>query len=168
MFFFTADEHYGHAKILLPDYCNRPFANVEEMDSTIIANHNAVVTPQDVTVHAGDFCWHKKTDVEKIIKQLNGSHIFIKGSHDSWMVESTKYMWRKMIEGHFVVVCHYAMRTWERAHHGSWQLYGHSHGRLAPVGYQHDVGVDNNGFYPVSFAQIKQIMKSRTRDSGKH
>jgi calcineurin-like phosphoesterase family protein len=165
MYFFTADEHYGHAKVI--QYCNRPFRDVSEMNHTIISNHNAVVTPQDITVHAGDFCWHKKTDVEKIIRKLNGSHIFIKGSHDAWMPSSTKFMWRKMINGNFIVVCHYAMRTWERAHHGSWQLYGHSHNKLAPIGFQHDVGVDGHNFYPYSEIEIAEIMKHKTRETGK-
>ncbi|KKL16922.1 hypothetical protein LCGC14_2490690, partial [marine sediment metagenome] len=63
----------------------------------------------------------------------------------------------------FIVVCHYAMRRWERSHYGSWQLYGHSHGRLEPIGLQHDVGVDNNNFYPVSLIELVEIMKHRTQ-----
>jgi len=37
-FFFTADEHYGHANIIR--YCDRPFASVEEMDAEIIQRNN--------------------------------------------------------------------------------------------------------------------------------
>ena len=33
--FFTADLHLGHKNIL--EYCNRPFANVKEMDEALIA-----------------------------------------------------------------------------------------------------------------------------------
>jgi calcineurin-like phosphoesterase family protein len=40
------------------------------------------------------------------------------------------------------------MRVWPRSHHNSWQLYGHSHGKLLPIGKQWDIGVDNNDFYP--------------------
>ena len=165
MWFFTSDEHYGHVKILLAEYCNRraimAVLDVQEMNEVLISNHNEVVTSQDVTIHAGDFCWHKKTEVQKIIKRLNGTHIFLRGSHDAWLPASAKCRWRKMIDGHFIVVDHYAGRTWERAHHGSYQLYGHSHGRLEPEGLQHDVGVDNNNFYPVSFDQIVEIMADR-------
>lgn len=50
------------------------------------------------------------------------------------------------------------MRTWERSYHGSWQVFGHSHGRLEPIGKQWDVGVDNNNFYPVSFDKLSSIM----------
>jgi calcineurin-like phosphoesterase family protein len=156
MWFFTADEHYGHANII--KHCNRPFNSLGEMDDTITNNFNSVVKKNDVTVHAGDFAWRTPQDY---IKKLNGSHIFIKGSHDSWLPASAKYMWRKMFDGKLIVVCHYAMRTWERAHHKSWQLYGHSHGRLEPVGLQYDVGVDNNNFYPVSLDEIKFILERK-------
>jgi calcineurin-like phosphoesterase family protein len=53
------------------------------------------------------------------------------------------------------------MRTWARSHYNSWQLYGHSHGKLEPIGKQWDIGVDNNNYYPVSFDQITEIMKTR-------
>lgn len=157
MYFFTADEHYGHEKII--EYCHRPFANVVEMDLALIANHNQVVGKNDITIHVGDFGWFNKQEgAIVVISQLNGSHIFLKGSHDRWLPDSAKFMWRKMIDGQFVVVSHYAMRTWERAHYGSWQLYGHSHGTLPGVGKQMDIGVDCNNFTPISFCQIKTLM----------
>jgi calcineurin-like phosphoesterase family protein len=44
-FFFTADEHYGHANII--KYCNRPFTSVDEVDAEIIQRHN------ELAEHAG-------------------------------------------------------------------------------------------------------------------
>ena len=29
-----------------------------------------------------------------------------------------------------IVLCHYAMRVWQKSHYGAWMLYGHSHGTL--------------------------------------
>ena len=159
-YYFTADEHYGHAKII--QYCNRPFENIEEMNAEIIGRYNEIVGVNDITIHAGDFCWgNKKEQAAEFIKKLNGNHIFLKGSHDHWLPDSAKFMWRKLLEGQFVMVAHYAMRTWERSHYGSWNLHGHSHGRMEPIGKQHDVGVDNNNFYPVSFEQLKIIMETK-------
>ena len=89
-FFFTADEHYGHANII--KYCDRPFASVEEMDAEIIKRHNELVGPQDVVLHAGDFTLMKKSFAENYIKRLYGTHIFLKGSHDYWLKKSATYL----------------------------------------------------------------------------
>jgi calcineurin-like phosphoesterase family protein len=161
MYFFTADEHYGHTNII--NYCNRPFKSVEEMDNEIINRHNQVVSGRDVVVHAGDFILSKKNSASFYIEKLNGSHIFLKGSHDHWLNGSNKYheIWEKKIDGIFVVVCHYAMRVWAKSHYNSWMLYGHSHGKLESIGKQHDVGVDNNDFFPLSFEKIKDIMSKK-------
>lgn len=159
-YWFTADEHYGHARIL--DYCGRPFKDVEEMDRKLIANHNSVVGKDDVVVHAGDFCWSNTWRGQHVYEEgLDGTHVFVRGSHDHWMPDSWHWMWTRTIEGVYVVVCHYAMRVWPRSHYNSWQLHGHSHGRLESLGKQYDVGVDNNNYYPVSWERICEVMSTR-------
>jgi len=159
MYFFTADEHFGHENIIT--YCMRPFSNIKEMDVAIIERFNSLVGCNDTTIHAGDFCLGTKEQAQNYIKQLNGNHVFLKGSHDHWLSNSAKYMWIKFIENHLIVVCHYAMRTWQQSHYNSWQLFGHSHNKLNPIGKQWGIGVDNNNFYPLSFEQIKKIMQNR-------
>jgi len=66
------------------------------------------------------------------------------------------------IDGHpqITVLCHYAMRVWDRCHHGAWHLFGHSHGSLAddPHSLSWDVGIDANGFSPLSVPEIAAIM----------
>ena len=161
MYWFTSDEHYGHAKVI--GFNNRPFESIEQMDEGLIRNFNSAVQPHDITIHAGDFCWlNKKQDVyDKYIRRLQGNHILLVGSHDHWQPNSAKYMWRKRIGGNLIVVCHYAMRTWECSHYNSWQLFGHSHGRLVLESKQYDIGVDNNNYFPVSFEQICDIMAKK-------
>lgn len=131
------------------------------MDSEIIKKHNEVVSKNDIVVHAGDFTLSKKNNAKAYVEQLNGSHVFLKGNHDYWLEYSSHEIWEKTIDGIFIVVCHYAMRVWARSHHNSWMLYGHSHGTLEPIGKQHDIGVDNNDFFPVSFEKLKSIMLKR-------
>lgn len=161
MIFFTSDEHYGHARVI--EFNERPFGSIEKMDSGLIERFNSRVMPQDVTIHAGDFCWlkNKQEVYETYVSKLNGTHILLVGSHDHWQPNSAKYIWRKRIEGNLIVVCHYAMLTWECSHYNSWQLYGHSHGQLDLKGKQYDIGVDNNNYYPVSFDEICDIMKDK-------
>jgi calcineurin-like phosphoesterase family protein len=165
MYFFTSDQHFGHwtnAERNIIKYCRRPFSSIEEMDEVLIARFNSLVSKNDITIHAGDFTLAKKEAAYQYAARLNGTNIFLKGSHDYWL-KGTKYheIWEGMIEKQYVVVCHYAMRTWARSHYNSWQLYGHSHGKLPPIGKQWDIGVDNNDFYPVSFEKLKEIMSKR-------
>jgi len=156
MYFFTSDEHYGHKNVI--KYCNRPFDNAKEMDKTIIDRHNEVVSHNDTVIHGGDFTL--KSNPNEYIKQLNGQHVFVRGSHDKWMNRSYHEIWEKTIDGIHVVVCHYPMTIWSRSHYGSWQLFGHVHNGPNQYrnGKQLNIGVDVNNFYPFSFDQIKKSM----------
>jgi calcineurin-like phosphoesterase family protein len=164
MYWFTADEHLGHTNIL--KHCNRPFKDVDEMDAIIIKNFNKVVTPDDTTVHIGDFTLKGPSVAEGYIERLNGTHIFIKGGHDYWIKDDQPniiQIWEKEINGIYVVACHYAMTVWPRSHHGSIQLFGHSHGKQKAGPMQMDVGVDaidsnHRQFYPYSFDEIIKIL----------
>lgn len=157
MYYFTSDEHYGHSNII--KYTNRPFNDVQEMDNELIKRHNERVKKGDIVIHAGDFSLIKnRKRVQGYINRLNGSHVFLKGSHDYWLPKNHISIYQKKIYDEYIVVCHYAMRTWHRSHYNSYQLHGHSHGTLKPDGKQLDVGVDNNNYYPFSFDEIKEIM----------
>lgn len=48
---FTADFHFGHFNIIR--YCNRPFANSQEMDDVICERVNACAKPSDVLFFSG-------------------------------------------------------------------------------------------------------------------
>ena len=158
MIFFTADEHYHHKNIIR--FQNRPFDNIIQMNERLIENNNAIVRQDDTVYHLGDFCFGGKQQVNKIVDRLTGNHIFIRGSHDSWL-RNDKMIIEISIENQDITLCHYAMRTWRKSHFGSWQLHGHSHGNLPPEGKQLDVGVDTHDFTPVSWEMVKQLMKAR-------
>lgn len=161
-YWFSSDYHLGHAKVI--KYCNRPFSSVEEMDETIIRNHNSIVGQEDKFYFLGDFAWR---NIGKYVERLNGNIHLIKGSHDkqignySTLFTTVKDLDCILIEGYKIVLCHYAMRVWQVSHFNSWQLFGHSHNRLEPVGKQLDVGVDGHNFYPWSFEEVKEYMKDR-------
>ena len=159
MIWFTSDEHYWHTNII--KYCNRPFSSAEEMNDTLINNFNSRVGKNDTTYHIGDFALTSNSKAVDILQKLNGKHILLKGSHDRWMNNTlSPHLMEIKIEGTPIVLCHYAMRVWPKSHYGSWHLYGHSHGKLPSHGLSYDVGVDNNNFFPVSFDEIKEKMKS--------
>ena len=167
---FTADTHFGHEKII--GYCDRPFKNVEEMDSTMILNWNEVVDEHDEVYHLGDFAF--TNDPEKVnwyLSQLNGKVRLVKGNHDNLRVlKKTKFAFIKPVmdlrvnNGRVdvsVTLSHFAHRVWNKKHYGAWHLHGHSHGRLerVPGDLSLDVGQDCWGFTPVSFDKIHGEME---------
>ena len=163
--FFTADTHFGHSAIL--GFCNRPFNTVEEMNEGLINNWNAVVSPQDVVYHLGDFGFMSAAEMTKIINRLNGNINFVPGNHDKQLVKISRLnicapIHELKIDHTFVVLSHYPMLSWNRSNHGSLMLHGHSHGtQQYPHAMRiHDVGVDVNGYAPVSFEVIKQKLLS--------
>jgi calcineurin-like phosphoesterase family protein len=163
MIWFTSDLHLGHANII--KYCNRPFAHADEMDKTIIDNVFSRLHNGDVLYILGDISFIAETTKSfyMSLMQAGITPILVKGNHDRFPKEFgiVPTMLDIGIEGQKITLSHYAMRTWNCSCHGAWQLYGHSHGKLPPFGKQWDVGVDNNNFYPLSFSEVKEIMKTR-------
>ncbi len=164
MIFFTADTHFRHANCIR--FCNRPFSSAEEMDETMIANWNRVVTTGDTVYHLGDFSF---CDPSLYLKRLNGSIKLVPGNHDKKQrfnnaVEMLPALCEIKIDEQLIVLCHYAMRVWNKAHYGSFSLHGHSHGNLPdiPTSRSIDVGVDCHNFTPISFEQVKEIMSKKT------
>ena len=92
----------------------------------------------------------------------------ILGNHDDKRIYRLKHMFESISplkdiksNGQHIVLCHYGLRVWNRSHHGSWMLYGHSHGTLErhPSMPSFDVGVDSWDYKPASFNQIKQYVE---------
>lgn len=176
--FFTSDTHFSHRNII--KYCNRPFKDEKEMDETLIMNWNSVVRPEDTIYHLGDVGFTDEDKLYRILKRLNGSIHLIWGNHDKVIkksnllrsrFDSTSELKKVYIQddrhpkGRYeITLCHFAMRVWDKSHHGSLHLYGHSHGTLPddPTALSLDVGVDSWDFRPVSLDQINATMKNKT------
>ena len=169
--FFTSDLHFKHGNVI--KYCNRPYANADEMDEALIKNWNSLVSPQDTVYVVGDVIFTKDVkDAENIFRRLNGSKILIAGNHDKKMLKDPRFvalfqsvhtLLEISINKQHIVLCHYAMKVWNKSHYGAWQLYGHSHGSLPDD--QHslsiDVGVDCHNYKPISFEQVAEIMSKK-------
>lgn len=168
--FFTSDPHFGHENII--KYCDRPFANAEEMDETLIANWNSVVGPNDEVWVLGDIFFCHEQRAIQILRRLQGKLILQLGNHDKRIRYSqpmqNKFhrvipdLHKETFDGHMVAMCHYPLLTWEKAFHGSMMLHGHCHGKVANDGTnrRYDVGVDAHGYTPVSWESIKQKLEA--------
>ena len=153
---FTGDQHFWHTNII--QYCNRPFANVEEMDEALIDAWNKVVMPDDLVYHLGDFTLGNRLIAEKYFKRLHGYIRVLEypWHHDSrWLRGQLFYSYlHEVVYDQPIVVlehkadvpiilCHYAFEIWDRKHYGSLHFHGHSHGMLPRISNRLDVGVDN-------------------------
>ena len=164
--FFTADHHFGHARII--EHCKRPFADVDEMTEVMIARWNAVVGPHDDVYHLGDFAFRMKPEaLERVFRRLRGRKHLIVGNHDdkhvrrlAWSSEPKDRRQVRVPGEALPVICdHYSMRTWPKSHYGAVHLYGHSHGNLPGIGRSLDVGVDCWDFRPVTLAELRPVLE---------
>jgi calcineurin-like phosphoesterase family protein len=159
--YFTSDLHLGHKNIIR--LSNRPFETIEEMDAELIARYNATVKPGDTVYDLGDFSFRNP---KNYLDQLNVQPIRIKGSHDHDIKEPRMLVIKPqgLVDGYgnqiSITLCHYAMRSWELSHYGSWHLYGHHHGMLPPYGMSFDAGVDCWNYYPISLEQVTDVMNT--------
>jgi calcineurin-like phosphoesterase family protein len=170
-YWFTSDTHFGHAKILIHD--KRPYPDIETHDQALIDNWNKVVSPGDVVYHLGDVAWHTRDEkIELLLGSLNGTLILIMGNHDHANKKIIRHKrWAKVcdylevtISGQPIILYHYRMVIWNRAHYGSWALHGHSHGSL-PVNLHaktFDVGTMCWDYTPISFEQVAIEMAKHT------
>lgn len=81
--FVISDLHLGHKSILQFEYDGkplRPFADLDEMHETIVANWNATVRPGDKIYVLGDICFRK--ELMGMFDFLNGKKRLVRGNHD--------------------------------------------------------------------------------------
>lgn len=158
--FWTADQHYFHSLMI-----NKRGVD----DETIMSNHNSVVRPKDIVIHVGDVSLGNKDQTIQLFKELNGHHIIVPGDHDRRLGQVARDnlfdlrppVLKIQVGDQQIINCHWLMTVWPRSHYNSWHAYAHVHGHLKGVGKTHDVGVDNNNFYPISFTQLKEIMETK-------
>jgi calcineurin-like phosphoesterase family protein len=172
---FTSDTHFGHENII--KYCSRPFSSVEEMDETLIENYNKVVKPEDLVYHLGDFALVRPERVIEYRKRLHGTIHLISGNHDRWVNANKKDTYGFAWIGSYkeikvlpekICLMHYALKTWNGMHRGSYMLHGHSHGKLGMnlMKRRMDVGVDPCGYKPISLEEVDIVMKKINFTSG--
>ena len=167
MIYLTACTHYGHANIIR--HCNRPFANVADMNDALVEGINSTVGPKDELWHLGDMAMGlaaTREFLERIGVGPERLHI-IPGNHDRvrqldnlFCMTGGFCLHPPIVDRKFqvagrvvrVTLCHYPMLSWAASCHGSWHFFGHCHGRLGPSRVPEraaDVSVDCWGFKPV-------------------
>ena len=176
--FMTSDSHLGHYHIC--KYCHRPFQSRSEMDQTLIKNWNEVVPEDGIVVHCGDFMLPHNEDIKeynKYLNQLHGRVLLLRGNHDlvslDWVSDkliAVRDQAMIVVDGVKIFAQHYPCA----AFNGDYHVYGHIHtladgscygidGDVTKVMRKntYDVGVDQNGYTPVSYWQLCDIFRKK-------
>lgn len=185
MIWFTADTHFSNASILTK--MKRPFATIDAMDRALIDAINARVAANDTLYVLGDFTYQTNPDAVRALRErIVCEHVhLIRGNHDeSWSTGEGAGIFESEQDylelapgygrGHKLVLFHYPIMTWNGKRRDAMQLHGHIHSvgpsynekNRARGELRYDVGVDANGFAPVSRDEILQFfegVQSRSR-----
>jgi calcineurin-like phosphoesterase family protein len=185
MTWFTADTHFGHGNII--KYCARPFLSpkeraavrndprgklrvsretVERHDNSLLNAINSRVAPSDHLWILGDFCMGGFDEAREYRDRIHCENVYLVwGNHDRGEIapvfSDTLEQGMVRVEGQEIWLNHYPLRSWNKAFHGAWHLYGHVHGRLKreddakPSFLVRDVGVDACDYKPVSFTELR-------------
>ncbi len=182
---FTSDQHFGHRNII--GYCDRPFADVDEMNAELVRRWNDVVQEGDIVYVLGDFALGRMEEILVLTGQLVGRKILLAGNHDRCFVKGTDKRLTQIgvyIEAGFSEIHQGTMHLEVggipvQANHfpfvgdshdgdrftkhrpvddGGWLLHGHVHEKWRRRSKMINVGVDVWDFYPVSEAQIAELM----------
>ena len=176
---FTADTHFCHENIVR--FSARPFKDAAEMNEELIRRWNETVPEDGIVFHLGDFCLGNNSQWNDIMYRLNGKIYLILGNHDFRNIkESFMYRFEMVTQqmtirvgGQSIILNHNPFLCYGGSYRDTWQLFGHVHsGPLSKTGLdlprlkmlfplQYDVGVDNNDFRPVSFAEVKAKIEAQ-------
>jgi calcineurin-like phosphoesterase family protein len=152
MIYLIADTHFGHKNII--EYEDRPFDNIDDMDSELIKKWNSVVDENDLVYHLGDVFLCNTDRQFKIFNQLNGTIHLIRGNHDKQT--KTKLVDRLGFESVRGQYQHKGMLLTHKPKEdtGIFNIHGHSHSRRKKDASHFCVSVEENNYTPVSFRRI--------------
>lgn len=174
--FVTSDSHYAHTNIAGPTVSKWPsgyrnFVSTREMNDVIVQSYNDVVGENDILIHGGDWSFGGEDKIEEFRRRIKCKNIYlIFGNHDHNIRRKYRHLFAGTydlleisVERQRIVFCHYAMRIWNKSHHGAWHLYGHSHGSLPddPNSMSFDIGWDV-WHKPLSYYEIEKEMSKKT------
>jgi calcineurin-like phosphoesterase family protein len=191
--FFTSDLHIGHEAILRYTDRGKYWNNIDDHDRDIINIVNWTTLTSSHLYIVGDLAMGNKWRAADHVSRLCAKHKhLVLGNHD----EALEDFWRSTglfttvttrmkfkYHEQFIVLDHHPSLAWDRAHHGSWQLHGHTHGdldhakfnmdpyRIFDVGFdaspKYDTGYgydpEHHGYKPFSFTWLNEHLSSKVK-----
>jgi calcineurin-like phosphoesterase family protein len=123
--FCIADCHFGAQDVIR--VFKRPFKTVREMDRVMEENWNRAVGQNDTVISVGDFTYDPK-DRKRLLNELNGNKILIRGNHDCGGPEAGSDHLVLAYRDQMLYLVHnpdHVPGDWK-----GWTIHGHHHGRM--------------------------------------
>ena len=152
-----SDTHFDHFNII--KYCNRPFCDVDSMNSALIKNWNDAVADDDIVIFCGDFVFARTAIAQETTARfaaaLKGHKIIVKGNHD---FKKFRYVdagfdaefYQEWNFGRFLF-CHRPdnLPQWHKDY--DFVFYGHVHDKMPEVTFTNTINacLDANNLRPV-------------------
>ena len=168
MIWFTSDLHLGHTNVI--KLASRPYADIDEMDNSLIANWNSLINRDDEIYILGDFSFKPVETVEGYLSRLKGKKYLVRGNHDRvgaypykvpTGLEWVRDYHELNVDGVRLILFHYPIFEWNAVYRGSVHLYGHVHNIMEYTDWHLNrgwrsinVGVDVNDYCPINVKQI--------------
>lgn len=172
MIHFTGDTHFNHARLMELYPARGVYTCVDDMTENLIAIWNRDIGPKDTVYHVGDFSMGDDAAGISVLRRLNGHKYLVPGNHDKRILRNPEFVagWKEVlpalseikINKERIVLCHFPIWEWNKAHRGAWHIHGHVHGKPTGIpGKILDVGIDGNALRPYNWDTVKEFMDSR-------
>lgn len=170
-FYVASDFHLFHTNII--KYCDRPFADADEMNRTLVDNWNDTVSDDDVIFFLGDFIFgrNSKNAAREVWAGLNGKKkYFLMGNHDHRIKNFCEDVVAE--NSHQTVEVSYRGLTFTLSHRPvsqfstNFHIHGHSHGNNEGFFRRHvfDASVDNTDFKPIHVDDVLRRIIQQNKD----
>lgn len=153
--FLISDTHFGHTNII--KYCDRPFANADEMDQALIENWNSVVSKNDKVYHLGDVTMSTKK--LPLLEQLNGTKVLIRGNHDIFKLKEYVPYFKDLRGSHEIanlLLTHIPVSDTQKYRYRG-NVHGHTHEKNLPDPWYTNVSVEQIDYRPIALEEILKL-----------
>ena len=154
-----SDLHLFHQRII--EYAERPFSDVLSMNKAIIDNWKATVSKKDKVFVLGDIGFSASGKLDKIIFNLPGYKVLIRGNHDKSFTDSKLmnmgfkeiYKYPIILEKKYILS--HAPLDLELGDFKN--IHGHLHQKFMDEPNYINISVENINYTPVNFEILKLL-----------
>lgn len=157
--FLIADLHFGHKNLLTfkkdDGSPERPFSTLEEMEETLIARWNSVVTSADKVYVLGDVAL-RRTSLS-LLNRCNGIKSLIRGNHDIYKIEEYLMYFKNVhtsCEKAGMLLTHIPIHPDSVGRYGV-NVHGHLHTRTISDPRYFCVSADQINFTPIELNDLR-------------